>query len=369
MEKGKSDKEHKMNNLPILGISMGDPFGNGPEITVKALADKNIYDRCRPLVVGDVSCMNYAAQVAEKVSGLNVKIRKISSVDQAEFKFGVIDVLDMNLVKDSDIPCNASDPKPFGIGACKIGGEAAFSYVKKVIELAMAKEIDATVTNALSKEAINMAGHHYSGHTEIYAHYTNTDKYTMMLAHEGLRVVHVSTHVSLREACDRVKKQRVLDCIRVANEGCKAIGIENPKIGVAGLNPHCGENGMFGREEIEEIQPAIDQALAEGINIPDKKPTPPDTIFSKALGGWYDILVVMYHDQGHIPLKVKGFVYNKEEKHWEAVAGINVTLGLPIIRASVDHGTGFGHAGDGNANQLSLVNAIDYAILLAKNSK
>ena len=128
---------------------------------------------------------------------------------------------------------------------------------------------------------------------------------------------------------------------------------------------HCGEDGMFGDEEIKEIQPAIDQAMSEGINIPEKKPTPPDTVFSKALGGWYDIVVVMYHDQGHIPLKVKGFVYNKNEKHWEAVAGINVTLGLPIIRASVDHGTGFGHAGNGGANALSLINAMDYGIRLA----
>lgn len=152
-----------------------------------------------------------------------------------------------------------------------------------------------------------MAGHHYSGHTEIYAEYTHTDKYTMMLAHEDLRVVHVSTHVSLRQACDKVKKDRVLEVIRIANDACKAIGIENPKIGVAGLNPHCGENGLFGTEEIEEIQPAIDEAMAEGINIPEKKPTPPDSIFSKAIGGWYDIVVAMYHDQGHIPLKVKGF--------------------------------------------------------------
>ncbi len=134
---------------------------------------------------------------------------------------------------------------------------------------------------------------------------------------------------------------------------------------LAGLNPHCGENGMFGQEEIEEIQPAIDQAMAEGIIIPEKKPTPPDTVFSKALGGWYDIVVVMYHDQGHIPLKVKGFVYNKADGHWDAVAGVNVTLGLPIIRASVDHGTGFGHAGDGHANELSLVNAMDYGIRMA----
>lgn len=248
-------------------------------------------------------------------------------------------------------------------------GEAAFQYVKKAIELAMAGEVDATVTNALNKDHINMAGHHYSGHTEIYADYTHTAKYSMMLAHDELRVIHVSTHVSLRQACDLCKKERVLDVIRIANEGCKALGIKEPKIGVAGLNPHCGENGMFGREEIEEIQPAIDEALAEGINIPEKAPTPPDTVFSKALGGWYDIVVVMYHDQGHIPLKVKGFVYNKELKKWDAVAGVNVTLGLPIIRTSVDHGTGEGHAGDGSANELSLVNAMDYAIRMANAKK
>ena len=235
--------------------------------------------------------------------------------------------------------------------------------------MALAGEVDATITNAISKEAINMAGHHYSGHTEIYADETKTKKYAMMLAHEDLRVIHVSTHVSLRDACDRVKKDRVLECIRLGNEACKALGIAEPKIGVAGLNPHCGENGMFGREEIDEIQPAIDEAMKEGINIPEKKPTPPDTVFSKALGGWYDIVVVMYHDQGHIPLKVKGFVYNKKEHHWEAVAGINVTLGLPIIRVSVDHGTAFDLAGSGEANQLSLVNAMDYGIKLAGSRK
>ena len=360
-----------MNTLPIIGITMGDPFGNGPEISVKALMDPSVYKRCRPIIIGDMSCMDYAAKVAKKVSGLDVKLNPVKAVADAKFEYGTIDVFDMGMVPADRIPdtLNDAEPKPFKLGACELGGEAAFSYVKKVIELALAGEIDATVTNALSKEAINMAGHHFSGHTEIYAHYTNTQKYTMMLAHEGLRVVHVSTHVSLREACDRVKKDRVLECIRIANEGCKALGIENPKIGVAGLNPHCGENGMFGREEIEEIQPAIDEALKEGINIPEKAPTPPDTVFSKALGGWYDIVVVMYHDQGHIPLKVKGFVYNHEKKAWDAVAGINVTLGLPIIRASVDHGTGFGHAGNGHANELSLTNAIDYAIQLANARK
>ena len=360
-----------MNERPILGISMGDPFGNGPEITVRALADRAVYERCRPLVVGDVSSMAYAAKVAEKLGAPRLALRPVQSAAEAAFAYGTIDVLDLGLVKAEQIPDTAGKdaPEPFGVGACAVGGEAAFQYVKKVIEMAMVGEIDATVTNALSKEAINMAGHHYSGHTEIYAHYTNTSSYTMMLAHEGLRVVHVSTHVSLREACARVKKERVLECIRIANAGCKALGIETPRIGVAGLNPHCGENGMFGREEIEEIQPAIDTAMAEGIVIPEKKPTPPDTVFSKALGGWYDIVVVMYHDQGHIPLKVKGFVYNREARHWEAVAGVNVTLGLPVIRASVDHGTGFGHAGSGHANELSLVNAMDYAITLANHTR
>ncbi|BAL00651.1 4-hydroxythreonine-4-phosphate dehydrogenase [Oscillibacter valericigenes Sjm18-20] len=354
-----------MNTRPILGISMGDPFGNGPEISVKALADPAIYERCRPLIVGDASCMEYAAQTAKAVSGIEVAIHPIRAVSHAKFQPGTIDVYDLGLITPADIPGSPNAPVPFGLGATKLGGEAAFQYVRTVIELAMAGEVDATITNAISKEAINMAGHHYSGHTEIYAEFTHTSKYTMMLAHEDLRVVHVSTHVSLRKACDLVKKERVLDVIRIADAGCRAIGIAHPKIGVAGLNPHCGENGMFGTEEIEEIQPAIDAALSEGINIPERKPTPPDTVFSKALGGWYDIVVVMYHDQGHIPLKVKGFVYDKSEGRWDAVAGVNVTLGLPIIRASVDHGTGFGHAGTGGANALSLLNAVDYGIRMA----
>lgn len=349
---------------PIIGISMGDPFGNGPEISVKALNDKTVYDRCKPLIIGDKSCMEYALEVSRKVNGINLQLNVIKDPAEGKYEYGTIDLIDLGFIKPSDIPntLDLPEPKPFGIGASKLGGEASFQYVVHLIKLAMENRVDATVTNAFSKEAINMAGHHYSGHTEVYADYTHTKKYAMMLAHEDLRVVHVSTHVSLREACDRVKKDRVLDCIHMANDAMKMLGIKNPKIGVAGLNPHCGEDGMFGREEIDEIQPAIDEALKEGINIPEKKPTPPDTVFSKALGGWYDVVVVMYHDQGHIPLKVKGFVYNKKEQHWEAVAGINMTLGLPIVRVSVDHGTGFGHAGNGHANELSLVNAIDYAV-------
>lgn len=359
---------------PVLGITMGDPSGNGPEISVKALMDPGIYERCRPVIIGDAVCMEAAVHTVRGAQRFS--INAISDVKEAKFTYGIIDVLDMKLVdigkrlyrKDEGRLIQKVGETAAGeayLKSRKMCGEAAFQYVKKVIELAMDGQIDATVTNSLSKDNINLAGHHYSGHTEIYADFTGTAHYTMMLAHENLRVVHVSTHVSLREACDRVKKERVLEVIRIADEGCRALGIEKPKIGVAGLNPHCGENGMFGREEIEEIQPAIDAALEEGICIPEKKPTPPDTVFSKALGGWYDIVVVMYHDQGHIPLKVKGFVYNQELRQWDAVAGINVTLGLPIIRASVDHGTGEGHAGDGSANELSLVNAIDYAVRMA----
>ena len=359
---------------PVIGISMGDPFGNGPEVTVKALADERICRLCRPLVVGDVSSMEYAAKTVAMACGIRTQLHVISGIEDAWFVPGTIDVLDLGLVDAARYPDPAQMTqdgctiKPLGIGSTPEGGEASFQYVVKVIELAASGQIDATVTNAISKEAIHMAGHNFSGHTEIYAHYTNTGKYAMMLSHENLRVIHVSTHVSLREACERVKKDRVLECIRLANRTCLAMGIERPKIGVAGLNPHCGENGLFGREEIEEIQPAIDAALQEGILVPDGRPTPPDTIFSKALGGWYDVVVAMYHDQGHIPLKVKGFVYDQEKKRWGAVSGVNITLGLPVIRTSVDHGTGFDQAGNGLCSEASLVNSIEYAVRFANNA-
>lgn len=342
-----------MNRRKIIGITMGDPASIGPEITIKAFLHDSLYEKCNPIVIGDSNVL----EDAKKTLGItNLTIHSISNVSEANFQPNVLNVLDMKLVDMEYL-------KRGEVSA--LAGEAAFQYVNKVIELALNKEIDATVTNAFNKEAINLAGHHYSGHTEIYADLTHTKNYTMMLAHENLRVVHVSTHVSLMEACRRVKKQRVLDCIKIAYQACKDLGIENPKIGVAGLNPHSGENGLFGREEIEEIIPAIEAAKAEGI-LADG-PVPPDTLFSKALGGWYDIVVAMYHDQGHIPLKVVGFVYNQAEQKWEAVSGVNITLGLPIIRTSVDHGTAFDQAGKGTASELSLINAIDYAILFANN--
>lgn len=343
--------------LPIVGITMGDPAGNGPEITVKALSDPTLYNRCRPIVIGD-------AKMIEQAKGFvhhpEIEVHPVSSVAEAYIRPGTIDVYHMDLVKDVSA---------FKIGEVSVeGGNAAFQSVRKVIELAMAGEVDATVTNALNKEAMNLAlapqGMHFDGHTEIYATYTHTKRYAMMLAFHDFRVVHVSTHCSLREACDRVKKDRVLEVIELGNQACLDLGIEHPRIAVAGLNPHCGEHGLFGTEEQTEIGPAIEAAKAEGIDAIG--PCPPDSVFSEMHGGWYDMTVCMYHDQGHIPTKVLGFVYDRERQQWKAVEGVNVTLGLPIIRTSVDHGTGFALAGKGTSNELSLVNAIDYALRMAK---
>lgn len=356
-----------MSEKPIIAVTMGDPAGNGPEITIKALSHTDIYDRCRPIVVGDTKILEQAKCFVNRP---DIRIHRCDSVSDAVFTPGTIDVLHLELIPDVHT---------FPIGQVSVeGGNAAFQCVRKVIELAMKGEVDATCTNALNKEAMNKAlefyygeksdGHtHFDGHTEIYATYTGTSKYTMMLAHHDLRVVHVSTHVSLREACDRVKKDRVLEVIQIADKACKDMGIKQPKIAVAGLNPHCGENGLFGTEEIEEINPAIQEARQLGINAVG--PIPPDSVFSEALGGWYDIVVCMYHDQGHIPLKTVGFVYDRELQTWKAVEGVNVTLGLPIIRTSVDHGTGFALAGKGTSNELSLVNAIDYAIRMTAGTK
>ena len=353
-----------MENRPIVGITMGDPAGTGPEISIKALADPAQYEFCRPLIIGDADIMEQAKGF---VGHPEIRIHRCETVADALFQPGTVDVLHLPLI---------ADVKNFELAKVSAeGGNAAFQCVKKVIELAMAGEVDATCTNALNKEAMNMAlaedkgarsdGYtHFDGHTEIYATYTGTKKYTMMLAHHDFRVVHVSTHVSLREACERVKKARVLEVIEIANRACKDMGIEHPRIAVAGLNPHCGENGLFGREEIEEITPAIEAAKAEGIT-GVTGPCPPDSVFSQALGGWYDIVVCMYHDQGHIPLKTVGFVYDREKKDWKAVEGVNVTLGLPIVRASVDHGTDFYHAGKGNGNEKSLINAMKYATRMA----
>lgn len=341
-----------MDKRPIIGITMGDPAGGGPELTAKVLSDDALYNQCRPVVIGDAKILADAIRILHSSHNLHI----IRNVKDSLFRPGTIDIYDMNLI----------DIDRFAYGKVSaMCGDAAFKYVVKVIDLAMKGEVDATVTNALNKEAMNLAGYHFSGHTEIYARYTDTKSYCMMLVDEDFRVAHVSTHVSLRLACDLVKKARILEVVRLADKACRQMGIAAPKVGVCGLNPHAGENGLFGTEEIDEISPAIDQAKEEGIDAIG--PLPPDTAFSKARGGWYDIVVAMYHDQGHIPLKVTRFIYNKKAEKWDAVRGVNITLGLPIIRASVDHGTAFDIAGSGKQNPLSLQNAIQYAITMANN--
>jgi len=337
---------------PIIGISVGDPAGIGPEITVKALSNLEIYELSRPTVIAESEMMKRAI----KFSNLNLKINSVSSVKKGIFQFGTIDLLDLKNIDGKSIRHKTISADY---------GRASFEYIKKVIELALAKEIDATVTGPINKEAINRAGFHYSGHTEIYADLTQTKDYAMMLAHDQFRVIHVPTHVSLREACDRVKKDRVYRVIMLGYDAVKRLGVENPKIAVAGLNPHAGEEGLFGSEEIEEIEPAIRQAKKDVLNV--EGPIPPDTVFSKMQGGQYDLVVVMYHDQGHIPTKLIGFQYDDKTKTWGSMSGVNITFGLPIIRVSVDHGTAFGKAGEGRANPQSMIQAIKIASQLALN--
>ena len=335
---------------PIIAISMGDPAGIGPEIIAAALNRDQVHKLCRPLVIGDASVMHKAVRYA----GTSSRVRGVTDVAQARFDRDTIDVYDLKNV----------DIEKLELGKVSaMAGHAAFEAVRVMIELANARKIDATVTAPIHKEALVAAGHHFPGHTEIFAHFTGTSDFTMMLAAGDLRVVHVSTHVSLRQACDAVTRPRVLKVIELAHDACKRLGIANPLIGVAGLNPHASDGGLFGSEERDHIIPAIEEARARGMNV--EGPQPPDTFFAKAVAGAYDIVVAMYHDQGHIPTKVKGFHYDAKAKKWTDVRGINVSLGLPIIRTSVDHGTAFDQAGKGTASDASLIDAIEYAAKLA----
>lgn len=341
-----------MVNRKAIGITMGDPAGIGAEITVKALADKRVYETCIPVVIGDKACMEDAIRFCHSDLKLNV----IQSPAQARGEYGVIDLINLGFFDNQ--PWEYKKPA----AAC---GDASFQYITHAIALAKDHQIEAVITAPINKEALNLAGHAYSGHTEIFADYTGTKDFAMLLASGNLRVIHVSTHVSLREACDRVKKERVLKVIRLANEGLRLLGVKDPVVGVAGLNPHCSENGMFGHEEAEQILPAIEEARALGIRV--EGPIPPDTVFVKAMAGQYDVVVAMYHDQGHIPLKLSGFRMDPVTKTYTSMSGINCTIGLPIIRASVDHGTAYGKAGEGRANEESMLEAIFAGVEMARN--
>jgi 4-hydroxythreonine-4-phosphate dehydrogenase len=339
---------------PIVAITMGDPASIGPEIAVKALLDKKITSICKPLIIGDASVFN---QIIDKLK-LNASVNTVHSVAEAKFEDGVIDVFDLN----------NTDIKQLQFGEISaMAGHASFEAVKKAIELAMSGEVDATVTGPINKKSINEAGHHFAGHTEIYAHFTNTKKYAMLLVEESLKVIHVSTHVSLRQACDLVKKDRILEVIDLLHHGLQQLGEKNLKIGIAGLNPHAGDNGLFGTEDDLEIKPAVEEAKQKGFDV--EGPVPPDTLFAKAATGAYGGVVAMYHDQGHIPFKLNGFKWDAKKKQMESVKGVNITMGLPIIRTSVDHGTAFEIAGKGIASPDAMILAIESAVQLSKNRK
>lgn len=328
---------------PILGITMGDATGVGPEIIVKSLLDHELYQIARPIVVGDKKIMERAV----KIVGKDIKCRTIAHPSEGGQEFGCIDILDLD-----NLPANL----PFATVDGR-AGKAAYEYVERAVQYALSDEIDAVVTAPLHKEALNAGGYHFPGHTEILAHLAGTKDYAMMLIGGPLRVIHVTTHVSLRKACDLVKKERVLRVIELAHDSVKMLGIDNPRIAVAGLNPHSGEGGLFGTEDMEEITPAVEMAQTKNINV--KGPIAPDTVFYRAaLKQEFDIVVVMYHDQGHIPLKVLGFE-----------TGVNVTVGLPYIRTSVDHGTAFGKAGKGTADSRSMTESLYLGAQMAKVRK
>lgn len=334
-----------------IAITMGDPAGIGPEVVVKALANKGIYEKCIPIVIGDYE----ALQDAIRFSELDLTLLEIKAPEDAQGRHGVIEFVNLNYLKPGSWNYKENSA---------LCGEASFQYVIKGIAYAKEKSVSAVITAPISKESINMAGHSYSGHTEIFAEYTNTKDYAMLLASDNLRVIHVTTHCALIEACRLIRKERVLKVIRLADKACKMLGIEEPKIGVAGLNPHCSENGLFGTEEASEIIPAIHEAQSEGIDV--KGPESPDTVFVKCKSGIYDVVVAMYHDQGHIPLKLNSFQWDAMENKYSSVKGINTTIGLPIIRVSVDHGTAFGKAGEGRANADSMIEAIEVGLTMAE---
>lgn len=323
--------------LPLLAVTLGDPCGIGPEVALKTLSHADLFQTCRPLLIGDERILRRAAGWL----GLNdPNIERISNPAQGVYRSGSIPLLDLG---------NA-DPSACLVGqVCPAAGRAAVEYVFTACDLALAGQVDAIVTAPLNKEAMNLGGFHYAGHTELLAERTGAKKVTMLLTGGALRVVHVSTHVSLEEAIRRVTRARVNEVIDLAQAACLALGIDHPRIAVAGLNPHASEEGLFGSQEAQEIIPAVQDARARGLDV--SAPLPPDTIFLRAARGEFDIVVAMYHDQGHIPMKLLAFD-----------SGVNVSLGLPVIRTSVDHGTAFDIAGTGRASEASLLAAIDVAV-------
>ncbi len=323
----------------LIAVTMGDPAGIGPEIIARTFDEGGFGEHDRAIVVGDAGILERAARLLD----LPLRANVVAVPEDARFEPGTIDV-----IPETELP----EDLPFG-GLDARAGDAAFRYVERATGLASAGRVGAIATAPLNKEAMHLGGHEYPGHTEILADLTGTEDYAMMLVAEDLRVIHVSTHVALREAIERATPERELAVIHLAHDALKKLGVEEPRIAVAGLNPHAGENGLFGAEDAEKIRPAVERAREQGLNA--SGPHPPDTVFSQAKQGRFDIVVVQYHDQGHIPIKLLGFE-----------TGVNVTVGLPFFRTSVDHGTAFDIAGTGEAGHSSMQAALDLARELSR---
>jgi 4-hydroxythreonine-4-phosphate dehydrogenase len=316
----------------MVAITMGDPAGVGPEVTVGALTAGEVHATCRPVVVGDATVLHQANELL----GTGLSIRRVTAVDEADSSPRSMDVLDLANVDWQTLERNRVSAS---------AGRAAVEYIQTAVRLAQSGEVEAIVTAPINKQAINLAGYHYIGHTEILADLTDSPGCTTMLANGELRVAHVTRHIPLSQVADHITKERVLQTIITTSRGLQRLGLERPRVAVAALNPHGGDGGLLGREELEQIAPAVQEACALGIHA--QGPFPADTVFVRAARGDFDVVVAMYHDQGHIPIKVSDFE-----------GSFTITLGLPILRTSVDHGTAFDIAWQGVANPKSMIAAI-----------
>lgn len=326
---------------PIVGITMGDPAGIGPEVIVKAYPQ--LWKDSRPIVVGDAETINDAISICD----VDLSVETVESAGTARFDERTVPVVDLDNVDDLT---RGEVREEYGA--------SSLEYIETAIELAQSGDIDAITTAPINKQATKRAGSTHAGHTGLLADRTDTEAYAMMLVEDTLRVTHVSTHVPLREACDIVTTENVLETIRLTDDALRSLGVDEPSIGIAGLNPHAGDGGLIGDEDAAAIEPAVERADREGIDATG--PESPDTVYVKAASGEFDCVVSMYHDQGHIPIKMLGFAGGA------AVSGVNVTIGLPLVRTSVDHGTAFDIVGQGIASEQSLIDAVDVAVTIAK---
>ena len=324
---------------PVVAITMGDAAGVGPEIIIKSLAAGALYQSCRPLVIGDAQRLREAGAIA----GCSLAVRSIADIAAANYDHGTVDCLDLGLIPAGH---------PYG-QLSALCGHAAYCYIERAVQLALKQEIDAICTAPLNKEALHAGGHNFPGHTEMLAELTHTPEVSMMLVAPKLRVIHVTTHIGLLDAVSKIEPGLVGRTIARGHDTLVRAGIAQPRICVCGINPHAGENGLFGRgEEEEKIVPAVRAQRALGRSV--EGPLPADTLFFRAIRGDFDLVVAMYHDQGHGPVKALGLE-----------AGVNITVGLPVIRTSVDHGTAFDIAGKGIAGEGSMLEALRQAVALA----